>query len=165
MVGCQSLFVDDGSNIKTLRHFDIIQVLNHSYGLSDSQSLGCQASKDVGLCITRKGNESLGVLNAFLLKQAKVTPVTMDNHRVDIVQLLIQLFAARLVSLDDFQVHIVGSCLRYAYRCLAASHNDDILYIGIVLLAGNLADIRNVFTGGHKIGDVVDAQLIVATGY
>ena len=87
----------------------------------------------------------------------------MNHHCINIVQKFIQAFTAGFIVLNNLQIHVVGSCQCHAYSRLAATHNDDVLDVGIVLLATNLSHIVDILAGSHQVGQVVDLQLIVTT--
>ena len=135
MACSQRLLVDNGTDVQTFGHLYIVQVFHHGYRLANTQALGSKTSQDVGLGIVRESYEGLRVLDTFFLKQAQVASVTMYNHGIDIIQQFVQLLATGFVYLDNLQVHIVGSRLGHTYGSLATTHDDDILDVGIVLLA------------------------------
>ena len=88
----------------------------------------------------------------------------MYHHRVGLCQQLVQLLAAVTVALNDFQVHVVGQGQRSPYGRLAATHDDDVLHILIMLLAHNLPDIGDILCRGHEVGQVAHAQLVETAG-
>ena len=157
MACCQRLLIDNGADVKTLCHLYIVQILYHGDRLAHTHSLGSQTGKDVGLGIVCECNKGLRILNAFVLQKTQITAITMDNHRINFVEKLVKTLATLLINFYDFDIHIFGSSQCYTHRGLAASHNDYVLHVGIVLLAGNLMDIWNVLTCSHKVSNIVDA--------
>ena len=126
----------------------------HGDGLAHAKFLGRQTGQDVGLGIAGEGYERLCGADALLFEQSEVTTITMNHHRVAVAKQFIELFAAFGILLDDLDVHIVGSCECSTDGCLITTHHNHVLYISIVLLTHNLADIGDVFLSGHEIDEV-----------
>ena len=82
----------------------------------------------------------------------------MDDHRVVVGKQLVQFLTALCRLLDNLDVHVVGRLQRGAYGRLSSSHDDDVLYVGIVLLANNLTDIGDILLRGHEVGQVVKLE-------
>ena len=165
VAGSQCLLVDDGAYVEALGHFDIVEVLDHGHSLAYTESLSSEAGQDVSLGIAGECHEGLGVLYAFLLQQTDVAAVAVDYHDIDVGQFLVELLAALCILLHYLEVHVVGCCLGNAYCRSSATHDDDVLDVGIMFLAHYLADIRDILAGGHEVGYVVDVQLVVTTRY
>ena len=64
------LLVDNRADVKSFRHADVIQVLDHGNRLAYAQFLGCQTCQDIGLGITCQGYKCLCMPDTFLVKQA-----------------------------------------------------------------------------------------------
>ena len=67
------------------------------------------------------------------------------------------------VLLNDFQVHIVWSDFGHSDGGTSSTHDNDILDISIMLLAGYLADVGDILPCGHEIGEIVVLQYVIAT--
>ena len=89
----------------------------------------------------------------------------MYHHRVVAIEQFVEPFAARLVQLNDLQIHVVGCSLSHADSRLSAAHYNDVLHVGIVFLARDFTNIWDVLASGHEVGDVVHMQLVVTTWY
>ena len=153
VAGGNLLLVDYRAYIKFLSHVDVVYVLNLGYGLGHSETLGCQAGQDVGLGIIGQSDECLGMLNAFAHEQTGIAAVTVYYHNLVINQFG-ETVAAFQVTLNDLEIHIVGHKLCRAYGYAAAAHYDYITHVGQFLLAGNAADVRDVFFHCHEVYQV-----------
>ena len=76
------LLVDNRADVKSFRHADVIQVLDHGNRLAYAQFLGCQTGQDIGLGITCQGYKCLCMPDTFLVKQSQVASVTMNHHGI-----------------------------------------------------------------------------------
>ena len=65
VAGGNHLLVDDGTDVQTFCHADIVNVFYFCHGLDDSQSFGGQASQDVRFRIAGQSHESIGILDSF----------------------------------------------------------------------------------------------------
>ena len=76
----------------------------------------------------------------------------MNHHRVAVAKQFVQFLTTFGILLYNFNVHVVGRCQCSAHSGLSAAHHNHVLYVGIMLLTYNLAYIRYILLGGHKVG-------------
>ena len=136
MAGCNSLFVDDCTDVETLCHCCVIKVLYHCNGLAHTHTLGCETSEDVSLGISCYGNECLSVLYAFFYEERHITSVTVDDkYTVCIKKKLVEKLTTCRVLLDNLHIHVVGQGRGRSYSSLATAHDHHVLHVGISFLA------------------------------
>ena len=156
MTSCNSLFVDDSTNVKTLSHCCIVEVLNHSNGLAHTHALGCETSKDVGLGIACYSYECLSVFYSFLYEEGNITTVTVyDKYTVGIKKEFVKKLTTCRILLDNLHIHVVGQGRGCSYGSLATAHDHHVLHVCISFLTYELTDERNIVTLGHEICEVV----------
>ena len=100
------LLVDNRTDIKTLCHADIVDVLYFGHSLGYSHSFGCQASQDVCFRTSRQSYKRFGVLDTFFGKQLNVSSVAVDNHYVIVYQFR-QAVAAVDIVFYNLSTHIL----------------------------------------------------------
>ena len=88
----------------------------------------------------------------------------MYHHRIPVLKQFVEPFAAFCILLDNLDIHIIGSCQGYSYGGFAATHDDDVLHVGIMLFTYNLTYIRYILSGSHKVCQVVHSQLVHTAG-
>ena len=162
---CRNGFlIDDGTDVESFRHTDVVEVFNKGNRLSHSQTLGCETSQDICLGILSKSHKSLGIFYSFLHEQSQITSISMYHHAVGITEQGVEFLTSLFILFDDFHIHIVRHCERYPHCCLSSSHDDTVLHVGVVFLTHNLAYIRNILLGGHEVGKVTIMQFVITTG-
>ena len=163
VAGSQCLLVDDGTDVEALGHRHVVEVLDHCHGLAHAEAFGREAGQDVGLGIAGEGHEGLRVLDAFLVEQTEVASVAVDDHDAAGVDEFVELVAASLIRLEDLHLHVLGHEFRGTHGRGSATHDHDVLHVGIAFLAHDAADVGDVLARGHEVGDVVEHEHVVAS--
>ena len=89
----------------------------------------------------------------------------MNHHRVAVAKQFVEFLTSLGILFDNLYVHIVGRSEGCTDRGLVATHHNDVLYVGIVLLTHNFADIWDILLSGHEVDKVSHTQLIETARY
>ena len=163
VTGRQRLFVDNRAEIEALRHRNVVEILDHRHRLAHAEPFRRQTGENVGFGVARERHESLRVLDSLLVEQLQVATVAVNHHHAVGFEQFVESFAASLVGLDDFHLHIFGHQCRRPDRRRSTAHNDDIFHVGIAFFSNDAADVGNVLPRGHEIGDVLQFQHVFAS--
>ena len=87
----------------------------------------------------------------------------MNHHCLLAFKQFVKFLTALGILLDDLHMHIIRYGEGRTNGCLAATHDDHVLHVGIVFLAYEFPDVWDILLGGHEISEVVDAQLVETT--
>ena len=160
MAGCYELFIDNGTDIQTFCHADVINVFYFCYGLGYSQTLGGQTCQNIGFRTSCQGNKCFNILDTFFQKQFHVTTVSVNDHYI-IVNQFCQSVTTVEIAFDDFRPHIIRHVLCRPDSNTASSHDHYIADICIIFFSGNLADVWDIFLCRCEINNIIELDRVV----
>ena len=164
MVCGKGFFVDNRSDVKTLRHGDVVCVFDHRHGFSDSESFGGEAGEDVLFGVLCEGDKRLCLSDSLLFQQGEVATISVKDERVVVFDDFVELQGSCGVGLENFGVHVVRHVIDKMHGSAAAAHDEEMPHLGIVLLARRVTDDVDVVGRRHEIDHIAGDETVVAVG-
>ena len=160
--------IDNGADVQTFCHANVVRVFHHGNRLSHPHSFGGKAGENVCFRVFRCCNKGLGKGNIFFLQEIHIATICLEHSDLSFVNFfqenVCQFFYALGIGFKNLGSH----CLRHVFysmdSCRTAAEEHDVLDFLIPFLTRQLLDLLKVFGFCHKVDNIIGRNAGVPTG-